>query len=310
MDHQAVLGLGFPVPHTPPSLNQSRFRTAHRSSESWGTRRPNIVCWQLQELGPSESDGGAKSRSTRCPTDFDPISIRFPFRSLIRFRCDLDPISIRFRSISDPISSRDPIISIRFRSDFDPILSRFGFLEANRSIRFWADSEPPGRRPKSDGAPNSRDHFFARGSSRSARGMEGNSEGWILGIGLGQLLMCRRVHASSLSRFLSVDEGLWPSLFLVQKQKMKIPLWGAITWAEKGLLSGPSLLQHENGQLGPDNNPCFVCASVLFFVALKPLCWYGFHNSVGKQTNLAQIITFEMTKLGPNNISTAYIYML
>ena len=28
----------------------------------------------------------------------------------------------------------------------------------------------------------------------------------------------------------------------------------------KGLLPGPSLLQHKNGQLGPDNNPSKICA--------------------------------------------------
>ena len=37
-----------------------------------------------------------------------------------------------------------------------------------------------------------------------------------------------------------------------------------------GLVSGPSLLQHKNGQLGPDNNPANFCAH-FFLKMLKPL---------------------------------------
>ena len=45
---------------------------------------------------------------------------------------------------------------------------------------------------------------------------------------------------------------------------------------------------------------------------LKPLFYSVFANSVKtkKQTNLTQIITLQMAKLGPDNNSTAYLYTL
>ena len=41
----------------------------------------------------------------------------------------------------------------------------------------------------------------------------------------------------------------------------------------EGLLSGPSLVQQTNGQLGPDNNPSnFILQVHLFQTLLKPIC--------------------------------------
>ena len=77
------------------------------------------------------------------------------------------------------------------------------------------------------------------------------------------------------------------------------------------LLSGPSLLQHKNGQLGPDNNFANFCAQFcfqkksvetpIFIVFLCKRCFL--------KTNLAQIVTLENPKLGPDNNFTAYIYI-
>ena len=76
------------------------------------------------------------------------------------------------------------------------------------------------------------------------------------------------------------------------------------------LLSGPSLLQHKNGQLGPDNN--IGNFSAHFFSKKKswnPYVYSVFCKQCFFKTNLAQIITLEMAKLGPDNNFTAYIYI-
>ena len=70
-------------------------------------------------------------------------------------------------------------------------------------------------------------------------------------------------------------------------------------------------MQHKNdGQLGPDNNPSNFCAH---FVFQNKKCWNPYFYSVCLQTvfffNLAQIITLQMAKLGPDNNSTACIYI-
>ena len=76
------------------------------------------------------------------------------------------------------------------------------------------------------------------------------------------------------------------------------------------LLSGPSLLQHKNGQLGPDNNFGIFCAHFFFKKNAETLIFIVFFaNSVFQKTNLAQIITLEMAKLGPDYNFTAYIYI-
>ena len=78
------------------------------------------------------------------------------------------------------------------------------------------------------------------------------------------------------------------------------------------LLSGPSLLQHKNGQLGPDNNFGNFCAH-FFFLQKKsaeiPIFIVFSCKQCFKKANLAQIITLEMAKLGPDNNFTAYIYI-
>ena len=87
----------------------------------------------------------------------------------------------------------------------------------------------------------------------------------------------------------------------------------AIIWAKVGLLSGEwaMLGVYKNGQLGPDSN----CANLRAQFFSKQICWnpyfIAFLTNSGKQkTNLAQIITIKKDKLGPNNNSTTYMYML
>ena len=52
------------------------------------------------------------------------------------------------------------------------------------------------------------------------------------------------------------SENRYLSTFLLAK---KMPFWGVIIWAKWVLLSGPSLAQLKNGQLGPDNNTSNLC---------------------------------------------------
>ena len=53
------------------------------------------------------------------------------------------------------------------------------------------------------------------------------------------------------------------SAYFQKKKRKKWPFCRVTIWAKLGLLSGPSLLQHQNGQLGPDNNPANFCAHFL-----------------------------------------------
>ena len=55
-----------------------------------------------------------------------------------------------------------------------------------------------------------------------------------------------------------------PAHFQKQKNEKKWPFSKVIIWAKLMLLSGPSLLQHKNGQLGPDNNFANFCAHLFF----------------------------------------------
>ena len=100
------------------------------------------------------------------------------------------------------------------------------------------------------------------------------------------------------------------STFSKAKKRNKWPFCKVIIWAKLMLLSGPSLLQHKNGQLGPDNNFANYCAhfffkksaeTPIFIVFLCKQCFFV--------TKLAQIITLENPKLGPDTNFTAYIYI-
>ena len=82
------------------------------------------------------------------------------------------------------------------------------------------------------------------------------------------------------------------STFYKAKKTKQIPFSGVIILAKWGSLSGPSL------------------SSALFFQknVLKPCYIVLLTNSV-KKTNLAQIMTPEMAKHGPDNNTTAHIYI-
>ena len=78
------------------------------------------------------------------------------------------------------------------------------------------------------------------------------------------------------------------------------------------LLSGPSWLHLKNYQLGSDNNTSNLRAQFFFKnkKLLKPYFIVFFWQTVFcEKTNLAQIITPQKAKLGPDNNTTAYIYI-
>ena len=74
------------------------------------------------------------------------------------------------------------------------------------------------------------------------------------------------------------------------------------------LLSGPSWLQLKNGQLGPDNNTSNLRAQIFSKKCWNPYCYSVFWQTMFcKKANLAQIITPQKAKLGPDNNTTAFI---
>ena len=100
--------------------------------------------------------------------------------------------------------------------------------------------------------------------------------------------------------------------FQKQKEEKKWPFSKVVIRAKLMLLSGPSFLQHKNGQLGPDNNFGNFCAH--FFFSKKsaeiPIFRVFFANSVKKKTNLAQIITLKPPNLAQIITSQRiYIYI-
>ena len=94
------------------------------------------------------------------------------------------------------------------------------------------------------------------------------------------------------------------------KQKNKTwPFFKAINWAKSRLLIGPSW-GSKRGQLGPVNNVENL-RNVLFYFKM---CWNPFlivlcDKHCLFKTNLAQLITLKMAKLGPVNNSTAILYI-
>ena len=81
-------------------------------------------------------------------------------------------------------------------------------------------------------------------------------------------------------------------------------------WAKSKLLTGPSW-GTKKGQLGPVNNIENLRAQFSFYkqcCAEAPIFIVFLTNSV-KKTNLAQLITLKMAKLGPVNNSTEHIYI-
>ena len=101
------------------------------------------------------------------------------------------------------------------------------------------------------------------------------------------------------------------STFSKAKKRKNDHIEGLLSGPSKGYYLGQVCCNIKNGQLGPDNNPSYCCAHSFFKKkVLKPLFYSVFFlQTVLKKTNLAQRITLQMAKLGPDNNSTAYLYI-
>ena len=92
----------------------------------------------------------------------------------------------------------------------------------------------------------------------------------------------------------------------------KMAFLEVIIWSSWKLLSGPSWLRLKKRQLGPDNNFQNFCAQFFFPKKRAETPIFIVFLAIGvleKKTNLDQIITSKRAKLGPDNNSTAYIYI-
>ena len=96
------------------------------------------------------------------------------------------------------------------------------------------------------------------------------------------------------------------------KQKLqKMTFLEIIIWSKLEVIIWSKLVRLKKRQLGPDNHFQFFCAQ--FF---PPKCAettnfivFFCYRCFRKKTNLDQIITSKTPKLGPDNNSTAYIYI-
>ena len=87
-------------------------------------------------------------------------------------------------------------------------------------------------------------------------------------------------------------------------------IFKVINWAKSKLLTGPSWGSKTKGQLGPINKFETLRTQFSFYEkrAETPI-FIAFWQTLFLFTNLAQLLTLKMAKLGPVNNSIAYIYI-